>query len=220
MNQAVLETPSPQAVQLPLAPEDRARADLYALIASLMLAPPDAALLADLAHADSLTSAQSDNPLDLAWEKLILAAGVMDAYAIREEFDALFVGVSTPQVNPYASLYLAGFMMEKPLAALRSELAQLGLARASGVTELEDHLAALCETMRLLITGEYGGTRHSIQCQRAFFDKHIASWYGRCLDDMRSANGVNFYRHVASLIQAFFEIEAQAFEMEEDAQTE
>ncbi|WP_019142649.1 TorD/DmsD family molecular chaperone [Noviherbaspirillum massiliense] len=215
MNASGLEMPSSQTLLPPLAPEEQARADLYALIASLLLTPPDAQLLASLAQADSLSSQQSDNPLDLAWEKLVAAAAVVDEYAVREEFDALFVSVSKPQVNPYASLYLAGFMMEKPLAELRDDLAKLGLRRREGVRELEDHLAALCETMRVLITGGQAGDRQTLECQKAFFEKHIAPWYERCLHDIRSAGGANFYLHVASLIQAFFEIELQAFDIEE-----
>jgi TorA maturation chaperone TorD len=203
------------AVPLPLGQEEQARADFYALIARLFLAPPDAALLADLASADSLASQQTDNPLDLAWEKLILTASIVDAYAIQEEFDALFIGIGTPRVNPYASMYLAGFMMEKPLAALRHDLAQLGLARAPEASELEDHLAALCETMRVLISAEQDGRRQPIRRQKEFFEKHIAPWYERCLDDIRSVNGVNFYRQVADFSQAFFFIESQAFEMED-----
>lgn len=215
MNHPAPEQHSVEAAQMPLAPEDQARADLYALIASLLLAPPSAALLSDLSHADSLASQQSDNPLNLAWEKLIIAASVTDQYAVREEFDSLFVSVGVPAVNPYASLYLSGFLMEKPLAVLRGDLAELGLTRMAGVSELEDHLAALCETMRLMITGEHGGVRQSIRCQKEFFEKHIAPWYSRCVNDIRSANGANFYQHVASLVQAFLDIEAQAFEMEE-----
>jgi TorA maturation chaperone TorD len=218
-------------VPAPLTPEDQARADLYALIARLLLAPPDEALLADLAQADSLTSQQTGNPLanplanppanppdyplDLAWEKLILTAAIMDVCSIRDEFNALFVSIGTPQIDPYASLYLSGFMNEKPLAALRTELAHLGLARVPGVGVLEDHLAALCETMRLLITGDQGGTRQPLQRQWLFFEKHIASWYARCLHDIRSVKGVNFYLQVADFTQAFLSIEAQAFEMEE-----
>jgi TorA maturation chaperone TorD len=214
MNQFESETVSLTAVPLPLTAEDRARADLYALIARLLLAPPDAALLANLSEADSLASQQTDNPLDRAWEKLILAAGIIDEHAIRDEFDALFVSTGNPQVDPYASLYLAGFMMEKPLSALRSDLLQLGLMRIPGVCELEDHLAALCETMRLLITGEQGGTQQPIQRQKVFFEKHIAPWYGRCMHDIRSAEGANFYRLIADFAQAFLDIESQAFEME------
>lgn len=197
-----------------LSEEDQARADLYALVARLLIAPPDAALLADLAGADAIYSEQADHPLDMAWEKLVLTARIMDQHAIREEFDQLFISIGNPQVNPYASLYLSGFMHEKPLAALRSELARLGLVRASGSVELEDHLAALCETMRILITGG-GGKQHSLGQQKLFYEKHIGSWVSRCLDDISKADGANFYRQVAELARVFFAIEAQAFEMDE-----
>src|SRR3954466_7727261 len=106
MNQLNLDTSSLTAARPPLTAEDQARANLYALIARLLLAPPDAALLANLAEADSLASQQTDNPLDRAWEKVILAAGIMDEHAIRNEFDVLFISTANPQVNPYASLYL------------------------------------------------------------------------------------------------------------------
>jgi TorA maturation chaperone TorD len=197
-----------------LSEEDQARADLYALIARLLIAAPDGDLLAGLANADSLSSQQADHPLDLSWEKLVLTAGVLDRYAIQEEFNELFISIGTPKINPYASLYLSGFVNEKPLAALRTELAQLGLARARGAGEMEDHLAALCETMRLLIIGGPGGTQHSVRRQKLFFEKYIAPWVERCLDDI-SAAGSDFYRTVAEFARAFFTVELQAFEMEE-----
>jgi TorA maturation chaperone TorD len=203
------------AVPLPLSNEDQARADLYALIARLLIAPPDESLLAGLAGADSLSSQQADHPLDLAWEKLVLTAAILDQHAIRDEFSELFVSIGTPPINPYASLYLSGFMNEKPLAALRMELAQLGLARAPGVGELEDHLAALCEIMRMLIAGGPGLARHSVRRQKLFYEKHIAPWVDRCLDDIGTAAGANFYRQVAEFARAFFAVESQAFDIEE-----
>ncbi len=154
------------------------------------------------------------HPLDLAWEKLVLTAGIMDVHAVRMEFNDLFISTGTPQVNPYASLYLSGFLNEKPLAALRDELAQLGLGRMPGVREMEDHLAVLCETMRVLITGADGLAPWPLARQKLFFEKHIASWSGRCLDDIRAIDGANFYRRLADFAQAFFAVEAKAFEME------
>lgn len=198
-----------------LAPEEQARADFYALISRLLLAAPQAQLLAALAAADSIAAAQAGSPLEQAWENLVLAAGVIDADAVQEEFDALFVAVATPAVNPYASLYLAGFMMEKPLAALRADLAALGLARNARGGEPEDHLGALCEAMRILIAGAPGVRPQPVPAQQAFFDKHIAPWHARCLDDIRRAQGANFYRRVADFIEAFFDVEAQAFDIEE-----
>lgn len=199
---------------IPLQQEDQARADLYALVARLLLAAPDAGLLAGLACADSISSQNARSPLDRAWEKLVLAAGIMETDAIEDEYAALFISVAVPKINPYASLYLTGFINEKPLAGLRTELARLELARAPGVGELEDHLGALCETMRMLITGGQGGRRQPLERQQQFFEAHIAPWFSRCLDDIRAAEGANFYRLVADFALAFLEIEAEAFEIE------
>ena len=55
------------------AEEDRARADHYALIAQLFYAPPDAALLAELAGAGAALG-QGDGPLAEAWRALAAEA--------------------------------------------------------------------------------------------------------------------------------------------------
>lgn len=198
-------------VSLPLSGEDQARADLYALLSRLLLAAPDAALLDALAHADPIQSEGGDPALEQSWEALSLASSVMDAQAVAEEFDALFVSVGTPPVNPYGSRYLSGFMNDTPLAELRSDLARFGVQRVRGVGEFEDHLGALCETMRVLITGAPGIARQPVEQQQAFFDAHIAPWYERCVADIAGAEGANYYRLVARLAAAFLSIEAQAF---------
>ncbi len=104
----------------------------------------------------------------------------MDGDAIVEEYNNLFVGVGKCEVNLHASHWLTGFMMEKPLVELRTALADLGLGRQAGVTMLEDHLAALCETMRILIAGTEARAPASIAAQRAFFERQIAPWVFPC----------------------------------------
>lgn len=202
-------------VALPLPAEDQARADLYALAARLLLAPPDAVLLDGLAHADPIESSGGDGRLADAWEKLVLASSVMDEHAVAEEFDALFISSGTPALNPYGSLYLSGFMNDTPLAELRADLANFGIGRVRGVGESEDHLGALCETMRVLIAGGQGIRRQPLARQKTFFESRIAPWYARCLKDMRDAEGANFYRLVAAFVAALLAIEAEAFAVEE-----
>ncbi len=201
-------------VTMPLAGEDQARADLYALLASLLLRAPDAGLLDALAAADPIVSAGIEPALEQAWEALTLASGVMDPDAVSEEFDALFIAIGTPPVNPYGSRYLSGFLNDTPLAELRGDLARLGIQRMRGVGEFEDHLGALCETMRVLITGAPGIARQPVERQQALFETHIAPWYARCLADIAGADGANYYRLVARLAGAFLDIEAQAFAVE------
>lgn len=206
-------------VALPLSGEDQARADLYALLSRLLLAAPDGALLDALAHADPIVSEGGDPALEQAWEALTLASGIMDPEAVAEEFDALFVSVGTPPVNPYGSRYLSGYLNDTPLAELRADLARFGIGRVHGVGEFEDHLGALCETMRVLIAGAPAqlGTiaRQPVAQQQAFFEVHIAPWYERCLADIAASEGANYYRLVARLAGAFLAIEAEAFEVGE-----
>jgi TorA maturation chaperone TorD len=202
-------------VPLPLLGEDQARADLYALLARLLLAAPDAGLLDALAHADPILAEGGDPALEQAWEALCLASGVMDPEAVSDEFDALFISIGTPPVNPYGSRYLSGYMNDGPLAELRTDLARFGIGRLRGVGEFEDHLGALCETMRVLIAGAaaQSGTiaRQPLARQQAFFDRHIEPWYGRCVADIAAAEGANYYRLVARLAGAFLAIEAESF---------
>jgi TorA maturation chaperone TorD len=193
-----------------LAAEDQARADFYALLARLLLAPPDAALLAALAGADPV-HAEGEFSLEDAWLRLTQAAGAVDAGAVADEFAALFVSTGTPPLNPYASFYLAGHLNDAPLAMLRDDLAALGLRRAPGVGEFEDHLGAVCEIMRVLVAGGPGVGRRPLAVQKRFFEAHLKPWYAACLADIAGAQPANFYRVVAGVADAFLSIEAQAF---------
>lgn len=191
------------------ATEEHARAQMYGLLGSLLLSPPSPLIIRLLAEADTLQSPDHAGPLESAWEKVVLAARIMDADVIGEEFAHLFTATGTPLLNPHESLYVSGFMMDKPLAALREDLRALGLARQPGSAELEDHLGALCEVMALLIAQD-----RPLDQQRHFFERHIANWAGACTRDMRNAEGANFYQLIASLIDAYFDVEAEAFAME------
>ncbi|WP_229414627.1 TorD/DmsD family molecular chaperone [Zemynaea arenosa] len=194
------------------AEEDQARADMYSLLARLLFAPPDAYLYQNLAAAPVRLGAVQ--PLEQAWAALANAAARIPLQAVRDEYDALFVSIAAPKVNPFASLYQAGFLHEGPLVELRADLARLGLARRSGSGDTEDHLGALCETMRVLIAGSGGRAPQPVEVQRRFWMAHIAPWYARCLADLRSQPEACFYAFVADLSEAFLAVEATAFELE------
>lgn len=206
-----MNAPMTQLQSLPTwSEEDRARADHYALLARLFYAPPDAALLGAIVQsARSLGVGEGAFPQ--AWAALGEAAGRLDAAAVGDEFAALFVSVSKPVVMANGSWYLTGFLQEEPLAELRDDLAELGLGRRSGVAETEDHIAALAEVMRhLVLTGpdEAGLAR-----QQRFFNSHLAPWYARFVAAVAAAPGADFYARAGGLLQTFFDIERQAFDM-------
>ena len=201
----------PVALPHPLAPEDRGRADFYALLARLYADPPDAALLATIGGADALGG---DTPFARAFDRLVAASGAMEAEAAAQEYTDLFVGVGKSEINLHASHWLAGAMMEKPLVALRTDLAALGLARRPDVTMVEDHLSALCETMRLLIAGQDERRPAPVAAQRAFFERHIASWAFACCTAMRECTIANYYACVAELTEQYMALDRDALAMD------
>ena len=191
--------------------EETARAELYGLLAALFYAPPAPELLAQLRVAP--TEAPSAGAyLEEPWRALVAAARAADDAAIQDEFDALFGGVGKPVVSVYGSEYLSGFLNEKPLAALRDDLARLGLARDAGMPETEDHFACLCEVMRYLIAGDEVEVCNLAQ-QQAFFARHLQPWVERFCDAISARPQQPFHAALAGFTRAFMAIEAQGFDL-------
>lgn len=196
---------APRAIE----PEDQARADYYALLANLFYRAPGARLLQAIAIAEPPSGV-----LAPAWQRLADASNVVPEDAVHEEYDAVFVGVGKPPVMLYGSFYMAGFMMEKPLAALRQNLGELGFVRAESVREPEDHLAAICDVMRAMILGDLENKPQPVEAQKAFFLTHVKPWIFDCVAAISAYHQANFYRHVAGFAKSFFEVEIEAFEIE------
>ncbi|HEX6138138.1 MAG TPA: molecular chaperone TorD family protein [Casimicrobiaceae bacterium] len=204
-------SPSPLKFEHALSPEDRARCDFYALLARLYADGPDRPLLEAIAGAEAI---EGDTPFAIAWRRLIAASGAMDPDAAAQEYTDLFVGVGKSEVNLHASHWLSGFMMERPLANLRGELASLGLARRDDVVMLEDHLSALCETMRLLVGGQDERKPAPLATQRAFFDRYLASWVFPCCAAIRESAIANYYARVAEFTEQYMALDRDALAMD------
>jgi TorA maturation chaperone TorD len=180
-----------------------ARAREYALLASLLARPPDAALLRKLARIES-----DETPLGLAHKALAEAAAATDSVAVAREYFELFIGVGRGELLPYGSYYLTGFLHERPLARLRADLADLRIERVEGECESEDHAAILCEIMSGLARGEFVAP---VERQRHFFHRHLTPWMARFFTDLEAARAADFYRPVGAIGRLFIEIETEAF---------
>lgn len=200
------------AVPHPIAPEDASRAEFYALLARLFADGPDAAMLAAIARARRIDAESST--LAAAWNRLIDASSAMDPGAAVQEYTDLFIGVGKSEVNLHASFWLSGFMMEKPLADLRGSLAELGIARRDEVSMLEDHLSALCETMRLLIAGHADHRPASIATQCVFFGRYIGPWVFECCAAIENCAIANYYVRVAEFAREFMAVDRDALAMD------
>jgi TorA maturation chaperone TorD len=150
--------------------------------------------------------------LEEPWREVVGVARSMTDEAIQNEYNTLFGGIGKPEVYLYGSHFLSGFLNEKPLARLRTELGQLGLARDDGMSETEDHFAYLCEVMRYLIAGDDVAVANLTR-QREFFANHIQPWVATMCDDIQQHPKARFYAALAGLTRAFMNVEAQGFDM-------
>ena len=191
--------------------EELARAELYGLLARLWMAAPDEALLGQFRVA--VTQAPQEGAfLEGPWQALVAAMRATTAQAAAQEYDALFQGVGKPEVFLYGSYYLSGFLNERPLAALREDLAGLGLARDEQRGETEDHIAAVCEVMRYLIAGDDVAVCN-LERQRRFFRAHLQPWGEQLCDAVQAHPRSNVYRVLADFTRAFLQIETQGFDL-------
>ncbi len=195
------------APEMQIAEEDRLRADLYNFLGLILAAPPDEMLLAQTAGLSG-----DDSALGKAITALSRVAKVTKPQAVEREFNALFIGLGRGELLPYASYYLTGFLNEKPLAVLRTDLAARGIRRSDTVFEPEDNIASLMEAMGALIVGRFG-IPASLTDQKGFFDKHIGLWAGHFFADLEGAKNSVFYASVGTVGREFMEIEREAFRM-------
>jgi len=182
---------------------DAARAQEYALLGALLLRAPDAELLEKVGDLRGDATA-----LGFAHIELAAAARGAKLETIEQEFFDVFIGIGRGELLPYGSYYLTGFLHERPLARLRQDMSEIGIDRADGVVEPEDHAGILCEIMSGIISGQLSAAPNS---DRIIFEKHMAPWVGRFFTDLERVAASEFYRQVGTVGRLFIEIETQAF---------
>jgi TorA maturation chaperone TorD len=191
--------------------EETARSELYGFLALMYYAQPAPELIANVRLSATETPAAGAF-LEEPWRALVGVARDMTDVAIAAEYEALFGGVGKPEVYLYGSHYLSGFLNEKPLARLRTELNRLGLTRDEAMSETEDHMAYLCEVMRYLIAGEDMAVTN-LTHQREFFSTHLQPWVLMMCGDIQKHPRARFYAALAELTRAFMGVETQGFDM-------
>ncbi len=191
--------------------EELARAELYGLLARLWLAPPDAELLQQFKVA--VTQPEVDGAVLAApWHDLVAAMRSTTIETAAAEFNDLFQGVGKPEVLAYGSFYLSGYLNEKPLALLRTDLAALGLSRDDSTVETEDHVSYTLEVMRYLIAGD-DAALCNLEQQRRFFRNHVQTWIEQLCDATQAHVKANLWAAVAGFTRSFIAVETQGFDM-------
>jgi TorA maturation chaperone TorD len=182
---------------------NQARAQEYALLATLLTCSPDAHLLSRLSILRGDAS-----PIGMAHIRLAEAARQTNEETVAREYFALFAGLGKGALLPYASHYLSDTLYGRPLARLRETLQRLGIEKAPERSEPEDHAGFLCEIMAALAGGSIPAPP---SVERDFFEQHVSSWIRRFFADLERVRSADFYASVGVLGRTFIDIETEAF---------
>ena len=200
--------------------EDLARARWYNFFSRWFLAPPDRQAIdlfvpAASAVAASAVPGSPEGRLQSAWRRFVAALAGASLESIRSAYDDTFITVGEAPVSLYASVYLAGFANERPLAEIRQWLAGQGIeANQSGLLT-EDHLGLLCEVMAWLIIERGDAEPVAADAPQHFlFQRFIAPVCDEFCQRLAEAPDASVYRELGELFAAFSEIERQAFDID------
>jgi TorA maturation chaperone TorD len=195
------------------------REGYYDLLVALLWREPTADLVRVLAAGltDRAEAAAGLHPrLGEGWEALATFLAERSAEAAAEagadEFTRLFVGPGVPPVHPYESYYLTRRLLDRPLAAVRASVRELGLEKDAGYPEPEDHLAFELEVVRRLVARQRAAPDPEaagrwLTAQATFLKRHLLVWGPAVARDLAAAPGAALYRGVGALLQGFLELE-------------
>lgn len=190
--------------------EDRQRAAVYDLLAGYLgrEATPEM-----LSAAGEIEAGSRETTFGAAVSAFANEARKADTVALRQAYFDLFIGVGRGLLVPYGSYYLTGFLNEKPLAKLRSDMDRLSIVRDPDVKEPEDHIASECEIMAGLLRDDFGvGTARRDHEARAFFSTHLWPWAGVFFDDLAASDVHPLYSRLGAIGSAFVAIETEAMD--------
>ena len=189
--------------------EEKARADLYALLGRLFYGPPDAALLRAIVGGGAIGGEEANAPLAIAWRELGHACAASNEDAARVEYDSVFVGTGKAEISLYLGAYAGRGAADRLLLDLKQYLAARGLAKRESAKEPEHHVAAVFEVMRHLIAGE----RASVADQKDFFNAYVWSGATALCDAIVASPQTDLYKPVARFARSFLELEHTAFDL-------
>ena len=147
-------------------------------------------------------------PLDTTVRQLAKLLAETSLQQIQGEHYALFVDpYSNRQLPLTASHYLDGKNYGPSLAAFRDILKQGKLIRESGVTEPEDSLPIMLDTLISLIQDEKHGTAETRQLQDTLLQTFLVPTVKGIKERIEQMTDVLFYQKCIAFLHAYLDLE-------------
>jgi TorA maturation chaperone TorD len=133
------------------------------------------------------------------------------------EYANLFLGFRAKPSHPSESVYLSEdhTMYQEPRDRVLRTYRNAGVDKAKEYAEPEDHIAIelqfmayLCrKTVEAIERSEKAEEKKLLQIQREFLNDHLAKWVPRLTRDILETAGIDFYKGLAYVTDAFVELD-------------
>jgi TorA maturation chaperone TorD len=194
------------------------RLGYYDLFVGLLWREPAAGLVAALGQGsdERIRAARVVEPgLGEGWEafaRLAVGPPTPLAEVAVTEYTRLFLGPGAPEMSLYESHYLTGRLFDRPLAAVRASLEELGIEKDPAYPEPEDFLAFEIEAVRTLLRRQETAPDRDSQTRAAdgqamFLKRHLLVWGPTAAGDLAQARDAPFYQAVGTLLRGFLALE-------------
>lgn len=225
---------SGEAKRNEIAESVRDRAEMYRLLAQVYFKPLSQEQIDALAQAGLAALAADDaSPFAGGYNDVYRYLRRMNTGTRQElasDFTSVFYGIQTYEgraAQPIESLYRSdgGLVMGKASGEVYRAFRESRVKVHEGLDLPDDHLSFLFEFMaclceRIATYAENGHWQEAMQTldeQRTFFKRHIASWFPRFKAIANRLVATRFYRGWLKITQAFLADEEESFQTLEEA---
>lgn len=184
-------------------------AGCYAFVSRLLLASPDADLLARVRQPDLMPAWPLRDATSREGAALLARGAAADVLTLARDHQALFIGPGPLLAPPYESVHRSRerLLFEEPTFQVRAAYRAFGRVAPALNKEPDDHLgleldflAHLCvRALDGLDTGDEVATDTALAAQQTFLTDHTLVWGPECLRLVREHARTDFYRGVALL---------------------
>lgn len=225
---------SSEAKRNEIAESVRDRAEMYRLLAQVYFKPLSQEQIDALAQAGLAALAADDaSPLADGYNDVYRYLRRMNTGTRQElasDFTSVFYGIQTYEgraAQPIESLYRSdgGLVMGKASGEVYRAFRESRVKVHEGLDLPDDHLSFLFEFMAYLCeriaayveNGHWQEAMQTLDEQRAFFKRHIVSWFPRFKAIANKLVATRFYRGWLKITQAFLADEEDSFQTLEEA---
>ena len=187
----------------------RVRLRFIDLIKSFFVAEPDSEMMSRWRGTFSALAMEQVSPrFDNAVKEISHALKDKTLKELQEEYYKLFVNpFDGSMVETTASYYLNGRSYDQALVDIRGLMIEAGIQREKGVTDPEDSLIVMLDTLASLVEEEKAGDDQVRQWQRKLLEEFLQPFTDKFTAALKEHEHADFYYLCGRVLSGYLDLE-------------